>query len=339
MKKKIISSVRIALFFAIGAFLFWLVIRNQDLNEIKSKLEHANWWWPLLALVFGCFSNIFRSLRWNMLIHPLGYKPRLINTFGAVMVGYLANLAIPKLGEVSRAAVLGGYEKIPINKAFGTVVVERIIDVLTIFSLLLVVLILEFDKMSSMANIYVFNPISEKVSLLFSQGIIFYLFAVGILAMVLISSWFIIARIKRTKYFLKLKDLVRGFADGIKTIGSLDNRNLFLLYTFLIWFMYFLMSYVCFYSFSETLGLGLIAGLAVMVFGGFGWAAPVQGGFGTYHAIVTQTLVLFGIANNDALAFAILSHATQVFGMLIFGLLALVALPLINRKPAMHELS
>jgi uncharacterized protein (TIRG00374 family) len=339
LKKKIISSVRIALFFAIGVFLFWLVIRNQNIEEIKSKLEHANWCWPLFALVFGCISNIFRSLRWNMLLYPLGYKPRLINTFGAVMVGYLANLAIPKLGEVTKGAVLGGYEKIPINKAFGTVVVERIIDVLTIFLLLFVVLILEFDKMSSMANIYVFHPISEKLTLLFSQGVIFYLLVAAAIAVVFFISWYIISRVKRTVYYQKVRTMLHGFIDGIKTIGNLRNRNLFLLYTFLIWFMYFLMSYICFYSFSQTSGLGLIAGLAVMVFGGFGWAAPVQGGFGTYHAIVTQTLVLYGIANNDALAFAILSHATQVFGMLLFGLFALIALPLLNRKPAAHELS
>ncbi len=131
--------------------------------------------------------------------------------------------------------------------------------------------------------------------------------------------------------------MVRGFIDGIKTVGKLKNRNLFLLYTFLIWFLYFLMSYVCFFSFSATSHLGWIAALATMVFGGFGWAAPVQGGFGAFHALVTQTLVLFGIAEDDGLAFAILSHSTQVFGMLTFGLLSLVILPFINKKSP-HEL-
>lgn len=322
------------MFAAIGGFLFWLVIRNQNLEEIKLKLEAANWWWAVLALVFGLFSNIFRSLRWNMLIHPLGYKPRLMNTFGALMVGYMANLAIPRMGEVTRSAVLSNYEKIPVNKMFGTVVVERVIDVLTIFLLLFIILFLEFEKMSTMATEYVFGPIEEKVGILFSQGPVFYLLMAGIFAALLFVSWFYLVRIKRSKYYLKLKDMLRGFTDGIKTIGNLKNRNLFLIYTFMIWLMYFLMSYVCFYSFPATSALGWLAALAVMVFGAFGWAAPVQGGFGTFHVIVTQTLFLYGIANNDGLAFAILNHATQVFGMLTFGILALVILPIINRKTA-----
>ncbi|MBA2407695.1 MAG: flippase-like domain-containing protein [Chitinophagales bacterium] len=332
MKQKFLSAARIIFFLLVGTFLFWLVIRNQDLEEIRSKLVNANWWWALLALMFGFISNVFRALRWNMLIQPLGFNPKLKNTFGAVMVGYLANLAIPRLGEISRSAMLANYEKAPMNKIFGTVVVERIIDVLTIFFLLFIVLLLEYSKMSSMANTYVFQPVGVKLSLLFSQGIIFYLFVTLLFALVLFACWFFITRIKNTRYYLKVKEMMRGFLDGIKTIGNLNNRNLFLLYTVLIWFMYFMMSYVCFFSFQQTSGLGVVAGLAVMVFGGFGWAAPVQGGFGTYHAIVTQSLFVFGIENDDGLAYAILAHATQVFGMLVFGLLSLLLLPILNRK-------
>lgn len=332
MKQKLLSALRIAFFLAVGIFLLWLVLRRQDFNDIESKLRHANWWWPVLALIAGFLSNIFRSLRWNMLIHPLGYKPKLTNTFGTLMVGYLANLAIPRLGEISRSAMLGNYEKIPFNKVFGTVVIERIIDVLTIFVLLFVVLLLEFEKMSNMAKQYVFQPISEKINVLFSQGIFFYFLVIGAFAAFLFISWFFIVRIRRTKYYLKLKDMLRGFVDGIKTIGNLKNRNLFLLYTILIWLAYFMMSYVCFFSFPATSSLTWITGLAVMVFGGFGWAAPVQGGIGTFHVIVTQTLVLYNIAENDGLAYAILTHATQVFAMLIFGLLSLILLPVLNSK-------
>ncbi len=289
----------------------------------------------MLALIFGFISNVFRALRWNMLIHPLGFTPRLINTFGAVMVGYLANLAIPRLGEISRSALLANYEKAPMNKIFGTVVVERIIDVLTLFLLLFIVLLLEYGKLSNMASTYVFQPIEIKLKPLFSQGILFYVFAAALFALVLFASWFVFLRLKSTSYYLKLKGMMRGFVDGIRTIGNLKNRNLFLLYTILIWFMYFMMSYLCFFSFQNTSGLGVVAGLAVMVFGAFGWAAPVQGGFGTYHAIVTQSLLVFGIGNDDGLAYAILTHATQVFGMVVFGLLSLLVLPVLNRKKKM----
>jgi uncharacterized protein (TIRG00374 family) len=209
VKQKLFSALRIVFFLAVGIFLLWLVLRNQDFEDIKSKLEHANWWWPLVALIAGFFSNVFRALRWNMLIHPLGYKPKVKNTFCALMVGYLANLAIPRLGEVSRSALLGNYEKIPFNKIFGTVVIERIIDVLTIFLLLFVVLFLEFEKMSNMAKQYVLQPINEKLTVLFSQGIFFYIFVIGGVALLLFVSWFFIVRVRRTKYFLKLKDMLR----------------------------------------------------------------------------------------------------------------------------------
>ena len=332
MKAKLFSALRIVIFFAIGSVLFWLVIRNQDLDEIKLKLQRANWYWALGALVFGFLSNIFRALRWNMLINPLGYYPKVKNTFGAVMVGYLANLAIPKLGEVMKCAVVNRYEKVPVNKLLGTVVVERVIDVLTIFILLLVVVLLEFDKMSDFSMKYVFSPMGTSFKNFLSHGILFYLIVVCSFVAALFLFWFLYVRFRRTKYFIKLQYLVRGFIAGIKTVGKLQNRNLFLLYTVLIWLLYLMMSYVCFFCFPATSHLGFVIALAVMVFGGFGWAAPVQGGLGTFHIIVTQTLVMFSIAENDAAAYAILSWSTQVFAMLIFGSISLVALPFLNRK-------
>lgn len=323
--------LRIVLFFAIGAVLFWLVIRNQNLDEIKSKLQAANWWWAVGALAFGFLSNIFRAMRWNMLIHPLGFKPKVRNTFGGVMIGYMANLAIPRLGEVMRCAIVNRYEKVPVNKLLGTVVIERVIDVLTIFVLLLVVVLLEFEKMSDFSMQYVFSPMGRKLQAFISHSVLFYVVIVAAFAGGLFLFWFLYTRFRRTRYFIKLKYIIRGFLTGLKSVGQLKNRNLFLFYTVLIWLLYLMMSYICFFCFPATSHLGFVIALAVMVFGGFGWAAPVQGGFGTFHIIVTQTLVLFGVAENDGLAYAILSHATQIFAMLFFGLLILILLPIVNR--------
>ncbi len=332
MKAKLFSALRIVLFFAIGAVLFWLVIRNQNLDEIKSKLQAANWWWAVGALAFGFLSNIFRAMRWNMLIHPLGFKPKVRNTFGGVMIGYMANLAIPRLGEVMRCAIVNRYEKVPVNKLLGTVVVERVIDVLTIFVLLLVVVLLEFEKMSDFSMQYVFSPMGRKLQAFISHSVLFYVVIVAAFAGGLFLFWFLYTRFRRTRYFIKLKYIIRGFLTGLKSVGQLKNRNLFLFYTFLIWLLYLMMSYICFFCFPATSHLGFVIALAVMVFGGFGWAAPVQGGFGTFHIIVTQTLVLFGVAENDGLAYAILSHATQIFAMLFFGLIILILLPIVNRQ-------
>jgi uncharacterized protein (TIRG00374 family) len=332
VKEKIFSVLRILIFLAIGIVLFWLVIRNQDIDLIKEKLRQADWKWAALALVFGFISNIFRAARWNQLIHPLGYKPKLINTFGAVFIGYMANLALPRMGEVTRCAVLSRYEKTPINKLFGTVVTERIIDVLTIFALLLVVVLLEFDKMSAFSIQYVFTPLGAKFNAFIAHSFLFYFIIVAAIAAAFFLFWFLFNRFRESKYFLRVKDIVRGFISGIKTVSQLQNKKLFVLYTILIWALYLLMSYSVFFCFHATSNLGFVAALAVMVFGGFGWAAPVQGGIGTFDIIVTQTLVLFGITENDGLPYALLSHVTQMFGMLSFGLLFLVLLPLINRN-------
>lgn len=283
------------------------------------------------ALAFGFLSNIFRAMRWNMLIHPLGFKPKVRNTFGGVMIGYMANLAIPRLGEVMRCAIVNRYEKVPVNKLLGTVVVERVIDVLTIFVLLLVVVLLEFEKMSDFSMQYVFSPMGRKLQAFISHSVLFYVVIVAAFAGGLFLFWFLYTRFRRTRYFIKLKYIIRGFLTGLKSVGQLKNRNLFLFYTFLIWLLYLMMSYICFFCFPATSHLGFVIALAVMVFGGFGWAAPVQGGFGTFHIIVTQTLVLFGVAENDGLAYAILSHATQIFAMLFFGLIILILLPIVNR--------
>lgn len=230
-----------------------------------------------------------------------------------------------------RCAIVNRYEKVPVNKLLGTVVVERVIDVLTIFVLLLVVVLLEFEKMSDFSMQYVFSPMGRKLQAFISHSVLFYVVIVAAFAGGLFLFWFLYTRFRRTRYFIKLKYIIRGFLTGLKSVGQLKNRNLFLFYTFLIWLLYLMMSYICFFCFPATSHLGFVIALAVMVFGGFGWAAPVQGGFGTFHIIVTQTLVLFGVAENDGLAYAILSHATQIFAMLFFGLIILILLPIVNR--------
>ncbi|MCS6990253.1 MAG: flippase-like domain-containing protein [Chitinophagales bacterium] len=332
MRQKLISLLRIATFLGIGIVLLWLVVRNQDLGVIKNNLASAHWGWAVLALLFGFLSNVFRALRWNMLIAPLGYKPRLLNTFGSVMVGYMANLAIPRLGELMRCALLNRYDKIPVNKLLGTVVAERAIDVATILVLLAVVVVVEFDRMSSFSYQFVIEPITQRMQNAANHPLPFFLFWLTALAIVLVVGLQLYKRVRHSRFFIRIRYLIRGFMAGLQTFGQLRRRHLFLLYTALIWFLYMMMSYVCFFCFPQTSHLNMWVALAVMVFGGLGWAAPVQGGIGTFHIIVTQTLVLYGIAEANGLAYAILSHGTQVAGMLLFGLLTLALLPVLNRK-------
>src|ERR1041385_8155392 len=157
------TVTRVVLFLGIGALLFWLVLQGQNVPALREKLSHARWQWAALSLVLAIGANLIRAARWNLLIHPLGHRPRLAITFGAVVVGYMANLALPRLGEVTRCAVVSRYENIPMEKLLGTVVTERLCDVFTILICLGLVVLLAFDRMAAMTTQYVVDPIIAKL--------------------------------------------------------------------------------------------------------------------------------------------------------------------------------
>ena len=330
--KGIRSVARVLVFLLIGSLLFWLAVRGQNLPELRARLAHARWRWAALSLVCAILSNVVRAARWNLLIHPLGDRPRLANTFGAVLVGYMANLALPRLGEVSRCAVLHRYERTPFAALLGTVVSERIIDVVTVLLCLGLLVALAFDRMASMATRFVIDPVVARLEGLMSHDPIL-LAAIGFAVIVLaLVGRIVYTRARGSRYVARAAETLRRFVTGLRTVGRLEERGRFVVYTAAIWLVYVVMAWLCFLCFPATEHLGPTAALAVLVFSGIGFAAPVQGGLGAFELVVTPALVVFGIPAGDALAYAILYHVTQVAGMLVFGLVALAALPLINRE-------
>ncbi len=337
MNKRTKEILQVIIFSAIGIVLFWYAIRGENISQIIGILKSANYWWVLLTLVLALLSNLSRAVRWNMLIMPLGFKPRLRNTFAAINIAYFANLALLRLGEVSRCAILGKYEKAPVAKIFGTVIIERLVDAFTLLIILLITVVLQFKVLDSFTHTYVIEPLKEKLNLLAHSGPEFYgIVAASIIVFVLII-YFGIKILSKMHFYQKLKHMVIGFIEGIRTIEKIHHMGWFLFHSFFIWFMYYLMAYLCFFCFGVTAHLGLLAGLSVLVFGSIGFAAPVQGGFGAYHAIVIQTLLLYGINRTDGMAYAILTHESQTLGMIIFGLASLVALPLMNSNYKKEE--
>ena len=332
MNRHFSNTLKLIAFIGFAVLLLWLVLRNQDLELLKSKLQHANYWFAVVALIFALLSNIVRSYRWNQLIKPLGYKPKVVNTFAALMIGYFTNLGIPRLGEVTRCGALSRYENISATKLFGTVVVERVVDLISIFLLLFLVVVLQWNLMIDFSSQYVFQPLADKFISLSQKGSSIYIVFTVAVIILIILCWIAFKMFRKSKAFIKVKELIAGFVDGLKTIRTLEKPWLFLLNTSLIWIMYLLMSYSCFFSFNATNHLGLLVGLTVMIMGGFGFVAPVQGGFGAYHAIVTQTLVLYSIDESDGLAYAFLMHSTQTVGVILFGILSFIILPIYNRK-------
>ena len=329
MNKTLSAVLRIAFFLGLGILLFWLVVRNQNIELIGQNLAKANYFWAAMSLVFGFVSNVNRSARWNMLLKPLGYKPRFINTFSAVIIGYFANLGLPRLGEVTRCAILSRYEGVPMDKSFGTVFTERVIDVICLLACICITLFVEFDRVGGIAMEFIVTPLTSRFT---DASYTFYILTLGIVVMLIGLVYVALKYFSHTAVFSRIKNVLRGFALGIQSVRRVENIGWFIFHTVCMWVMYWMMAYMCFFSFDFTASLSPFTGFVVMVFGAFGFAAPVQGGIGVYHFMVAQTLVQYGLSSDDGTAYAILAHAAQTVAVIIFGLIFLVGLPFLNRK-------
>ena len=314
------------IFLAIGCFLFWLVYKDQDVNRIESILEHGvDYRWVWVSLFLGIFSHISRTVRWSLMIEPLGKKPRMLNVFLSVMVGYLMNLVIPRMGEISRCGVLARYEKISFTKLLGTVVTERITDVIMLLLLTIIVVVSQFGKILQFLKN---NPdIVEKADhILLSPTMIIAVFVIVALVV------FFRKNISKSDFFEKIKKIITNFAEGLKTINKMNNKGWFIFHTVFIWFMYYLMLYVVFFSFDFTSSLSPIAGLTTFVLASFGMVAPVQGGIGAWHFMAIQSLMVYGVEKSDGVIFAFLAHTSMTALLVVMGLISLLVLPFVNKR-------
>lgn len=335
--------MRFSLFMGIGLFFIWLFMRNlsgQQKHEIFQSFKIANYSWMIVAFILGIFSHIARAARWKILLNPLGYKPKGTNVFMAVMIGYLANLVLPRLGEVSRCGILARYEKIPFNKSFGTVISERVIDMLTFVLLFLIMIFTQSGKIQVYINQKIYAPLQQKFAFdLVGSGYLT-LLLIGAFAVMVLTIWFIHRRFSHTRFYQKIYSLMIGFLEGMRSLVRIKKPFMFVVYTIIIWILYLLMAYVVFFSLNETAGLGLDAGLAVLVFGSVG-IMVVQGGIGIYPAIVAETLFLWNVPETKGYALGWLIWASQTIMIIIAGIFSLVLLPIYNRrkydKPGDHS--
>lgn len=331
MKKTILKILQFLAFFVIGAFIFWLIYKDQDIDHIKSVLKNdVNYWWVLLSLVLGLLSHISRTIRWGLMIEPVSHKPRFINTFLAVMVGYLMNLAIPRMGEVSRCGVLARYEKISFTKLLGTVVAERLVDMISLLVLLALTILSQFGEMVRFLKS---NPeIKEKIGSVVSSPIL-------ILSVVFVFVLFYVFRksFKHTAVFVKIMEIIRNFKEGFISIKSIKKKGWFYFHSVFIWAMYYVMLYVIFFAFDFTKDLSPIAGLTTFVFASFGMVAPVQGGIGAWHFMAKEALSLYGVANENGIIFAFVAHTSMTVMIIVIGILSMLVLPFINRRPEAEE--
>jgi uncharacterized protein (TIRG00374 family) len=310
-----------------GLLVLWLTIRKLDFNEVAEVLKKdVNYWIIALSLPFGLIANIFRGLRWELLMRPLGFHPKKSNMIYAVLGTYAVNLAFPRLGEIWRCTMVTRYEKIPFTKTFGTMLTDRISDTVTVALITLAAFAINVPFFRSFFEKYpeIYSGITNILtSIWFYIGIVIFLLFI----------WILFTKFNHIGIVLKIKQLLLNIKEGLFTIGHLKNKWLFILYTFLIWLGYFLYFYICFFAFPFTEGFGLNHGLICFVMGAIAMGVPVQGGIGPWHFMCGAALMGFGISAVDAGAFTLCVHTIQsILWTAAFGLFGVLALPIANRK-------
>jgi uncharacterized protein (TIRG00374 family) len=286
-------------------------------------LKDANYKWVLLSMFFGLFAYISRARRWNILIHPLGYSPTLKSTFYAMMTGYLANLALPRIGEITRCVALGKKEKIPVDQLIGTVVIERTIDLISLLSIMVVLIIIRGEEINEFLRETIFIPLQEKVFSVLGFTWLIWVILVAATVLSLFLLYMYRKKLRKFIFFSKAFDIAKGILNGFKTIASLRSKWEFILHTVFIWFCYTIMTWVVVFAIEPTSDITLGDSIFLLVVGGLGMSVPVQGGIGAFHYAVSRGLAFVeGVSLEDGLVYAFLSHESQLILVIAAGLIS-----------------
>ncbi len=321
-EKTLIKALKIIAPILFGAFLIWLTYKKstkEELSDLLNYIKNADYFWVIISALLGLSSHISRAYRWRFTLEPLGYKPKLMNSFMAVMIGYFANLGIPRSGEILRATTLTTYEKIPFEKAIGTIIAERIADLIMTIIFVLIALTFQFDL------------IYTKIKLLFQHITnLNLLFPILLIISLIAFATYRVLKTPNNKIFLKVKSFLRGFKDGLFSILSMKKKWPFIIHTIFIWTNYFFMFYVILFSIEETINTPISTAIIPFVTGSFTIAAT-NGGLGSFPLVIQETLNIFNISNQSGLAIGWIMWGTQTLLNIVFGVLSFFYLPLFNR--------
>lgn len=323
MLKKIL---RYGISLLIAGGLMWWVFKDIDLAAMFEQFGKADYRWIIVSALLALVAHWSRAYRWCMLMEPMGYKPSIFNATLAVWMGYFANFILPRMGEVTRCGSLQRTDDVPFEKAFGTVVAERVFDVITLLVLIALNFLLEFDRLSE----FFLNFFGSKLEDSASKTNLLLLLGVGLLLAIIIA-WFIFwhfkTQILANTLVQKILGFLGGLLEGMLSIRKLRKPWVFIFHTILIWTMYYFMSYVLFFSIPETANLGMLTGLTVLVVGAIGMSAPTLGGIGAYHVLVGNVMVLYGLTQSAGITLATFIHGSQMVTILLVGAIAfLIAL-------------
>ncbi|MCB0754196.1 MAG: flippase-like domain-containing protein [Flavobacteriales bacterium] len=332
MKEKLISVLKVIVPLTVGLYVIWYQfnqLTDEQLNQIKESFASANYFWVILSVIFGILSHLSRAWRWKYTLEPLGYENRFINNFFGVMIGYVTNIILPRFGEVWRCVMVSRYEKASFEKLFGTVVAERVADLVVLLLIVAGVVVIQLTRLRESLNelLGTFLENNSVEQLLLKLGTVFIVGLVGV-----VVGWRLLTR-SNNPLFVKARGLLKGLVDGILSILRMKKKWAFLAHTAFIWIMYLTMYYVPFLALSETSTAGAGAVLASFVMASFS-IVLVQGGIGVYPVAVAQTLVLYGIPYEGGFAMGWIIWVAQTIMVVAFGVASLILMPLLNPEPS-----
>jgi uncharacterized protein (TIRG00374 family) len=331
MKKILLLLLQYFIFLGLGIFLIWFTTKNltpDEINNMKTALKNARYIWILPVVIILLSSHYSRALRWKILMKPLGIVPSTTNTFFSVMIGYFFNLLVPRLGEVMKCTLLAKYEKAPVDKLIGTMVAERAIDLLTLFLIIFITLITQFNTIGGFTLDLFHTFLMGKSGHFDGTKIIFVITFIGVMIIVLRLIFFRFAEVKIMKV---LTSTLKRVIEGVTSIKNVENKPAFIFHSIYIWTMYLMSLRIGFYAMETVAHLDISPAFSILSIGSLAMIVT-QGGIGAYQLSVQKCLELYGILNTDGLAFGWLLWLAQTLLMLITGIICLILMPLYNSK-------
>ena len=324
MKKTIISTLKVIIPLGLGIFLIWMVYKDltpENISDINKSFHEINYVFLLLSVLFGIFSHLSRAWRWKYPLNHLGYKPKIYNSFFTTMIGYFANMGIPRSGEILRCGVMSKYENIPFTKLVGTVIAERVADLIILFLCIATVFFIQFDLLK---NYFIELGLLDKFSPI-------KLLIIGITFLIIIFIFYLIITKSNRSIFTKIRLFLSGIKEGIQSILMMPNRGWFLFHTIFIWLMYFLMFYITFFSLKDIQSVPMGGVFTAFVLGGVSIAAT-NGGIGAYPLAISSVLLLYGVEETTGYAFGWAIWTAQTIMIVVLGLISLLLVSKLNQS-------
>lgn len=327
--KRIKTILQFIIFLSLGVFLIWFSTKSftaDEIDKVKELVFNAK---PIVlvpCILVLVLSHYLRALRWKMLIKPLGKTPGTLNVFLAVLTGFFFNLLFPRLGEVMKCTLLGKYEKIPVDKLIGTMVAERVLDLICLVLVIFLAISTQIDLVGGYAK-ELFDQILSK----FNASPTAILLMIMILLSLAVICYIIYKKTRHSLFLMKIKNWIKGIVEGLVSVRYVENKPMFIVYTLTIWFLYLASIRIGFYAMQDLVQLGWVPSLSILTFGSFAMIAT-QGGIGAYQFAVQKTLLLYGVKEVSGLAFGWLLWSVQTVMLFITGPISLLLLFTLNKK-------